>query len=152
MRTRLQKISIWIISLCALLALTLFFLARKEEPERITYGMSFNAPYALELGLDPHEVLKSFIDELGVRHFRLAAHWTLIEPMRDQYDFLLMDDQLAQVRKAGAPSSSVSVVVYHDGQSAMCRCGQRKYHGRSKRKRCLNISLQLLLGTKMILQ
>ncbi len=100
MRARIQKISIWILSVCVLVAILLFFLARKAEPERITYGMSFNAPYALELGLDPHEVLQSLIDELGVRHFRLAAHWTLTEPTKDQFDFLWMDDQLAQVRAA----------------------------------------------------
>ena len=32
----------------ALLALILVYLARKPVPEHITYGMSFNAPYAID--------------------------------------------------------------------------------------------------------
>lgn len=80
----------------------LFILAHKEVPSRITYGMSFNVPYALELGLDPEEVLNSLIVELGVRHFRLAAHWPLIEPKKDAYDFSWMDMQITRIEEAEA--------------------------------------------------
>ena len=78
----------------------LAILARKEAPMSIIYGMSFNAPYALELGLDPDKTLAALIDDLGVRNFRLSAHWTLIEPERDKYDFAWMDRELAMVEKA----------------------------------------------------
>lgn len=101
MRSLLGKIVFAVLVAITLLSVTLFFLARKAEPERITYGMSFNAPYARELGLDEEEVLDAIIHDLGVRHFRLAAHWTLTEPERDTYDFTWMDRQLAQVREAG---------------------------------------------------
>lgn len=84
------------------LAATLFLLAREEVPERITYGLSFNVLYAEELGLDPREVFDAFIDELGVRHFRLAAHWTMVEPEQDRYDFSELDYQLLRAEEVGA--------------------------------------------------
>lgn len=80
---------------------SLYFLARKDVPERITYGMSFNTPYARELGLEPMEVLRALTDDLGVRHFRIAAHWNLIEPRKGVYDFAWMDEELAHIEKVG---------------------------------------------------
>jgi hypothetical protein len=74
---------------------------RKDVPVRITYGMSFNAPYAEELGLDPLTVLDALMNELGIRDFRIAAHWNTVEPMEDVYDFSLMDAQLARIEEGG---------------------------------------------------
>lgn len=82
--------------------IVLFLLARKAEPEHITYGISYNVPYTHELGLDPQEVLPALLDDLGVRLFRMSAHWTLVEPERDVYDLAWMDRDLALVEKAGA--------------------------------------------------
>ena len=80
----------------------LFILARKDVPDKIIYGMSYNVPYALELGLDPEMVFNAIINDLGVRHLRLAAHWTLIEPTQDQYDFSWMDADIKKAEEAGA--------------------------------------------------
>lgn len=100
MRRNLRRISIGLIVFALFLVGGVALLARKDVPEHITYGMSFNAPYATELGLDGSEVLDAIINDLGVRHFRFAAHWPLIEPEKDRYDFLWLDEELAQVRKA----------------------------------------------------
>ena len=86
----------------ALFLIVLFVLARKDVPEKIIYGMSYNVPYALELGLNPDEVFDAILEDLGVRHLRLAAHWTLIEPMPDQYDFSWMDADIKKAEAAGA--------------------------------------------------
>lgn len=101
MRSRPVKILGVLLAVCTVLALVLFLLARKDTPETVTYGISFNASYAHELGLDTREVLGALISDLGVRHFRLSAHWSLTEPQRDQYDFEELDAQLAQVEEAG---------------------------------------------------
>ena len=77
------------------------FLSRKEVPEKIQYGMSFNTVYAKELGLDTREVFDAIVDELGVRRFRLAAHWNLVEPEDDEYDFDELDYQLKRVEDVG---------------------------------------------------
>lgn len=78
------------------------FLVQKEKPETITYGLSFNVPYARELGLDYKEVYTALLDELGVRHLRLAAHWTLTEPEQDKYNFEELDHMLDEALLRGA--------------------------------------------------
>ncbi len=101
MRARLKKILIWIFASILVVCFILFMLSRKPVPESITYGISFNAPYASELELDTKEVFDAFIDDLGARHFRLAAHWTLIEPRKDVYDFSWLDYQVERVEEVG---------------------------------------------------
>lgn len=97
-----------ILGLVALSLVVLFWLAQSPKPEKIQYGMSFNTMYANELGLDWRETYDAIIDELGVRHLRLAAHWTMIEPARDQYNFSELDYQL---NKAEAVEAEVILAV-----------------------------------------
>jgi hypothetical protein len=84
------------------LALALYVLARKEVPQAITYGMSFNTMYAEELGLDWKETYDAIIDDLKVRHFRLAAHWPMIQPTADIYNFEELDYQVKRAEEVGA--------------------------------------------------
>jgi len=77
-------------------------LAYKEKPEKITYGMSFNTPYAWELGLDWKETYDAILDDLQVRHLRLAAHWPMVEAERGVYNFEELDYQLARAEEVGA--------------------------------------------------
>jgi hypothetical protein len=74
-------------------------LSYRKKPESIKYGMSFNVPYAVELGLDWQETFLAMIDDLGVKRLRLAAHWPLLESELDQYDFSYLDFQLEEARK-----------------------------------------------------
>ncbi len=76
--------------------------AHKPVPPTITYGMSFNTVYARELGLDWQATYDAIIDELGVRHLRLAAHWPMVEPMDDVYNFAELDYQLEKAESVGA--------------------------------------------------
>lgn len=80
----------------------ILFLAQKPVPEKIVYGMSFNTLYAGELNLDWKETYDAILDELGVRHLRLAAHWPKIEPERDTYNFEELDYQVARAEEVGA--------------------------------------------------
>lgn len=100
MKKHLKKILITVGVVLLCLLLTVVLLARKDVPERITYGISFNVPYVHELGLDQDEVFDAFLYDLGVRDFRLSAHWTLIEPKKDTFDFTWMDKDLKKVEKA----------------------------------------------------
>jgi len=77
-------------------------LSQKPVPEQITYGISFNTLYAEELGLNPREVYDAFLDDLGARHLRLAAHWDMVEPEQDRYDFSELDYQLERAEEVGA--------------------------------------------------
>lgn len=104
----LKRIIITILILVLVGASILWFLARKPIPETITYGMSFNTMYANELGLDWKETYDAIIDDLGVRHLRLAAHWPMIEPEKDTYNFTELD---YQVQKAEDASATVVLAV-----------------------------------------
>jgi hypothetical protein len=92
----------WTIGFITLCVLLLFLLAQKPVPEKITYGMSFNTPYARELGLDWQETYDAIIDDLQVRHLRLAAHWPMIEPMPQIYNFEELDYQILRAEEVGA--------------------------------------------------
>lgn len=97
-----KKILIGLASIIAVLLGAVFLLAQKEKPEQITYGMSFNTFYAEELGLDWKETYDAILDELGVRHLRLAAHWPMVEPRNDVYDFSKLDYQVDRAEEVGA--------------------------------------------------
>ncbi len=99
---RLRKILYWILGILVLLGLTVAWLAYKPVPEQITYGMSFNTVYARELGLDWKETYDAILHDLGVRNLRLAAHWPMVEPARDTYNFEELDYQISEAEKAGA--------------------------------------------------
>lgn len=98
----IKRLIIVLLLLLGAFALAVFFAAHKEVPEHITYGISFNTPYAEELGLPPREVYNALLDDLGVRHLRLAAHWDMVEPVDDEYDFSELDYQLNRAEEVGA--------------------------------------------------
>lgn len=79
-----------------------WFLSYKPAPERITYGLSFNTIYARELGLDERKVFTAILDDLKVRHLRLAAHWTLVEPTQGRYDWSAIDYEVREASKRKA--------------------------------------------------
>jgi beta-galactosidase GanA len=97
-----KRILLWCAGALSLLSLAVILLAQKPAPEHITYGMSFNAPYVRELGLDSREVYTAFLDELKVRHLRLAAHWPMVEPRRGSFDWSELDFEVAEAKKRGA--------------------------------------------------
>lgn len=70
-----------------------------KTPGVKTWGVDFTALYSNELELDAKEVLDSALDDLGVRDFRLAAHWSVIEKERGVYDFSSVDWQVEKVKK-----------------------------------------------------
>lgn len=97
----LKRIIFTVLILVIVVASALWLLARKPVPETITYGMSFNTMYANELGLDWKETYDAIIDVLGVRHLRLAAHWPMIEPKKDTYNFQELDYQVKKAEDEG---------------------------------------------------
>ena len=97
-----KKVCVGIFIILLLVGFAVLLLAQKPKPETITYGMSFNTPYARELGLEWNEVYDAFLDDLGVRHLRLAAHWPMVEPLPNVYNFTELDYQIARAEEVGA--------------------------------------------------
>jgi len=98
----LKRILLTVLILSLLLVMIIAALAYKPKPERISYGMSFNTPYARELGLDWQETYDAILDELGVRKLRLAAHWPMVEPTDDAWNFEELDYQVRRAEEVGA--------------------------------------------------
>jgi hypothetical protein len=71
-----------------------FLAARAPYPEQYQYGVSFNTLYADELGLEWEEVYVAILEDLGVRHLRLAAHWPMVSPEEGEWNFTELDRQL----------------------------------------------------------
>ena len=95
----------WLLRTClVLLLLTLLvgLLAWRPIPAEIQYGMSFNTLYARELGLDWRQTYNALLDDLQVRHLRLAAHWPMIEPEPGVYNFQELDYQIDRAEEVGA--------------------------------------------------
>jgi len=81
------------------LVIVLWVLSYRPDPGDIEYGASFNTGYARELGLDWKEVYLAILDDLEVKRLRLAAHWDLVEPEEDEFNFRELDFQLAEAEK-----------------------------------------------------
>lgn len=99
---RWRRVGVIIGVVVAGVVLIIMALAWKPVPDTIQYGMSFNTMYARELGLDWQETYDAFLDDLGVRHLRLAAHWPMIEPQPGEYNFSELDYQIDRAEEVGA--------------------------------------------------
>ncbi len=98
-----KKVLLVIVALILIFSSIYFYLSSKRPvPEKINYGVSFNTLYAKELHLDWLEVYEAILNDLGVRNFRLAAHWNMVEPEDDQWNFEELDKQLDLAREKGA--------------------------------------------------
>jgi len=98
----MRKIIVVILGLILLLVAVGVWLSYKPVLSKITYGMSFNTLYANELHLDWKKTYDAILDDLGVRHLRLAAHWNLVEPEDDKFNFTELDYQLDKAEAVGA--------------------------------------------------
>lgn len=101
-RKNLKTVIVSILIVITVLGISYGYLSNRLVPEKIQYGVSFNTLYARELGLEPKEVFDAIVDDLGVKHFRLAAHWDLVEPYNNKWDFSEIDYQIDKADSAKA--------------------------------------------------
>lgn len=76
-----------------------YILNNRGKP--LELGVSFIPAYAESLGVEPKETMDALID-MGVDHFRLVSYWNQGEPRPGEYDFELLDWQMAKAESAGA--------------------------------------------------
>lgn len=98
----MRRLLLWLCVGTLLLVAGLWALSFRSMPGVITYGVSFTKLQADELGLDWKKVYVAMLDDLGVRHLRLAAHWPMVEPKRDVYDFSALDYQIREASERDA--------------------------------------------------
>lgn len=97
-----KKILLFILALLLIISAFYLYLANRPVPETIDYGVSFNTLYARELNLDWEVVYGAILNDLGVRRFRLAAHWNMVEPEDDQWNFVELDKQVQMAQEKDA--------------------------------------------------
>lgn len=102
MKRILKLIGASLLGVVIVLVVVGWLLTRQNIPSEITYGMSFNTPYARELGLDWQVTYDAILNDLGVRHLRLAAHWPMVEPGQGVYNFTELDYQIDRAEAVGA--------------------------------------------------
>lgn len=88
--------------LFALLVAGYFYLADRPIPEIIRYGATFSKFRTDELKLPWKETYDAIIDDLKVRRLRLVAHWQMVEPERDRYNFEELDYEMRRAEEVGA--------------------------------------------------
>lgn len=79
--------------------LTLWFFVQTWPAPAVTWGVSFDPYYAQALGLDPPALYGALLDDLQVSHLRLTAHWDRIEATPGEYDWTMLDWQVAQAAR-----------------------------------------------------
>jgi len=100
----IKRIIIWtgIVTLALGGAMYALSIPTVDEPETIQYGVSFSKLHSDELNLDWRETYDAILADLGVRHLRLSAHWPMVEPEKDAFNFTELDYQVREAREAGA--------------------------------------------------
>lgn len=93
-----RRLIFWAAAIIVLLFLIWLFSGR-ESPSQPQWGVTFSARQAEALNLDWRETYQAILDDLGVRHLRLAAYWDTAEPFEGQFDFSEIDYQLNEARK-----------------------------------------------------
>lgn len=90
----LKKFFLWLL-LVVLAAVGFFYiLAQDTPPESVSYGVTFSKFRTDELNLPWEETYRAILNDLEVKHLRLVAHWPMVEPQEDQFDFSVLDQQM----------------------------------------------------------
>jgi hypothetical protein len=85
------------------IGIVLIFAFYPEQPAQGTkFGVTFSKQQAEGFGLDWKETYINILDDLGARYLRLTAYWTDIEPTQGEYNFEILDWQIAEAKKRDA--------------------------------------------------
>lgn len=98
MKIRGKRISLKWVYLLGIVFIWFLFSIR-SIPEAIDYGVSFSKFHSDELKLDWKKVYLAILDDLKVKRVRLSAHWPIIEPIENQYNFSELDFQIKESEK-----------------------------------------------------
>ena len=102
MKRFLKRALKYILILCVVLFVVGCLLSIRKTPDTFTYGVSFSKFHSDELGINWKDAYTAILDDLGVRHFRLSAHWPMVEPEQNVFDWSVLDQQMNMARDRGA--------------------------------------------------
>ena len=84
-----------------ILFFSLFFIGSVPQADKIAWGVNFSQKHSQSLGLDWKENYLALLDDLKVKNIKLAAHWDLIEPQENQFNFQDLDWQIEKAEEKG---------------------------------------------------
>lgn len=84
------------------------FIGTPPLAKEITWGVNFSQKHTQNLGLDWKTTYSALLDDLGVKHLKVAAQWDLIEPEKDKFYF---DDMDWQIREAENHDAKILLVI-----------------------------------------
>lgn len=105
MRTNFKKILkriLIILLFLILIFLGYLFVGSAPKAEKITWGVNFSQEHTKNLGLDWKETYLALLDDLKVKHLKVAVHWDQIEPEDGRFRFQDLDWQIQEAQKRGA--------------------------------------------------
>jgi len=105
---KILKETILIIFFLMIIFIAYFFSGIPVQEKNIIWGVNFSQKHAQSLGLDWKKTFLALLDDLGVKNFKIAAHWDLIEPEKDQYNF---DDLDWQIKEAENREAKILLVI-----------------------------------------
>lgn len=79
-----------------------FFIGQTKPAKEIIFGVNFSQKHAKNLGIDWKENYLALLEDLGVKNFKIAANWDLLEPEKDRYYFEDLDWQIKEAENKGA--------------------------------------------------
>ena len=81
--------------------LAFFFIGTAKQAEEISWGVNFSQKHAENLELNWKETYLALLDDLKVKNLKIAVHWDLIEPVKNEYYFEDLDWQIEQAEERG---------------------------------------------------
>ncbi len=78
------------------------FVGKPPRAESMTWGVNFSQKHAINLGLDWKETYLALLDDLKVKHVKVAVHWDYIEGERPALFFEDVDWQVQEAAKRNA--------------------------------------------------
>jgi hypothetical protein len=103
-KVQVITVSVFLVVLGGMYGIAQWYIFSTRHQQQ-TLGVSFVPAYAESLGLDAKQTMDSLINDVGVRHFRLVSYWDQLEPQPGQYDFSLLDWQMAKAEASGSKVS-----------------------------------------------
>lgn len=100
---KLTLITCFVLALFVLISTLLmwrYVVRHRDSPEVI--GVSFSQHQAEQYGIDWRQAYSALLEDMDVKHLRLAAYWDRIEPQENSYDFTETDWMLDEAQKHGA--------------------------------------------------
>jgi len=99
---RTLKVLVAAIVAVIIILIAFFFAGRTPPAVDVRWGVTFVPSYAENLGLKWQATYRALLDDLGVRHLRLAAPWDETEPARGSFDFSKLDLEMSEAAARGA--------------------------------------------------